>query len=99
MWKLFTKKDKRTSLEKEIEEVLEVMNYHQPESKEYTTISKNLELLYKAKSLEPKREWPVKLDTIITVAGSLLGILLILDYEKEDSVTSKALGFIVKGRV
>jgi hypothetical protein len=38
-------------------------------------------------------------DTIAVVAGNLLGIILILGYEKADVITTKALGFVLKGRV
>ena len=31
--------------------------------------------------------------------GNLMGIFLILGYEKANVITSKALGFIIKGRV
>lgn len=46
-----------------------------------------------------KSEWQVSPDTLLVVAGNLLGILLILTYEKADIITSKALNFILKGRV
>ena len=38
-------------------------------------------------------------DTLLIVGGNLLGILLILNYEKLDIVSSKAVGFILKARV
>lgn len=38
-------------------------------------------------------------DTMLVVAGNLLGIVLILKHEKIDIVTSKALSFVLKGRV
>lgn len=99
MFKWFAKKDKSSSLEKEIENVLEIMQYHQPESDEYTTMASNLERLHKAKALIPERKCPIPVETLLTVAGSLLGIVLILKYEETDSITSKAIGFIVRGRV
>lgn len=46
-----------------------------------------------------KSEWKVSPDTLLVVAGNLLGILLILTYEKADFITSKAINFILKGRV
>jgi hypothetical protein len=63
----------------------------------YSTMTENVERLYKAKSYEKTRG--VSPDTIITVVGSLLGIILILGYEKAGVITSKALGFVLKGRV
>ncbi len=97
MFKKATKKDKRTNLEKEIDSVIEIMGGYQPASDEYTAASESLERLYKAKSLTPIRK--VSPDTILIVVGNLLGIGLILTYEKADVITTKALSFIIKGRV
>ena len=38
-------------------------------------------------------------DTLLIVGANLIGILLILNYEKLDIVSSKALSFILKARV
>ena len=38
-------------------------------------------------------------DTLLIVGANLLGILLILNYEKLDIVSSKAVSFILKARV
>lgn len=46
-----------------------------------------------------KNSWKISPDTVLVVAGNLLGILLILTYEKTDFITSKAINFILKGRV
>lgn len=97
MFNIITKKDKRTNLEKEIDSVIESMSHHKADTKEYAAMAKNLETLYKAKSNERNRY--VSPDAIAMVAGNLLGIVLILGYEKANVITSKALGFIIKGRV
>lgn len=57
-----------------------------------------------SKSLEEyenlvKSDWKVSPDTLLVVAGNLLGIVLILTYEKANIVVSKALNFVLKGRV
>lgn len=93
----FTKKDKRTSLEKEIESVLMSMRTVTAYSQEYTNMAANLEWLYKAKACERDRR--ITPDTMAVIAGNLLGILLILGYEKAEVITTKALGFVIKGRV
>ena len=92
-----TKRDKRSNLEKEIDRVLQEASYLDPHSKEYSEIAENVEKLYKAKSCEKSRN--VSPDTIAVVAGNLLGIALILGYEQTHVITSKALGFVLKGRV
>ena len=93
----FTKQDKRTNIEKEIDEVLKILSQVQPDTKEYSIITTNLERLYKAKSCETDRR--ISLDTIGIIAGNLLGIALILGYERANIITTKALGFVLKGRV
>ena len=97
MFEKITKKDKRTNLEKEIDCVVETMFKVDPASEEYTAMADNLEKLYKMKALSCDHQ--VSPDTIVVVAGNLLGIGLILAYEKANVITSKALGFIIKGRV
>lgn len=67
------------------------------DSKEYSDIVDNLERLYRAKSLDKQSK--VSWDTMAIIAGNLIGILMILSYEKADIITSKAIGFILKGRV
>lgn len=92
-----TKKDKRTNLEKEIDRVLKEAEYLNPNSDDYSVVAENIERLYKAKSCEKSRT--VSPDTIAVIAGNLLGIALILGYEQSHVITSKALGFVLKGRV
>jgi len=94
--KLF-KKDKRTNLEREIDSVLAIMSVWTPKSKEYTTMVENLEKLYKMKT--ESRVQKIKPDTIALLAGNLLGIVLILTYERTNVITTKALNFVTKGRV
>ena len=38
-------------------------------------------------------------NTVAIIAGNLAGIMLILNFEKLNVVTSKALSFVLKGRV
>lgn len=99
MFGKFTKENKRSNLEKEIDSLLAVMSTTQPASDEYKTMSENLERLYKAKSLESERKRKVSPDTIAVGMFSIGQMLLLLNYEKMDIVRSKALGFIFKGRV
>jgi len=46
-----------------------------------------------------KTNWKITPDTLLVVTGNLLGIILILHHEKVDIITSKALGFVLRGRV
>jgi len=93
--KLFTKK-KKQSVNKEIARVLTEMSKLEPNSKEYTMMANNLELLMSAIS---KKKAAISFDTVMTVVGSLGGIALIVFSEETRVITSKALSFVVKGRV
>ena len=44
-------------------------------------------------------DWKISPDTILIVGANLLGILLILNHERLDIISTKALGFVIKGRV
>lgn len=89
-----TKKDKRTELEKEIDKRLDTMvrTAQTPEQ-----VKAVMELMDKRKQLDEKKT--VSPDTMAVIAGNLLGILLILTYEKANVITTKALGFVLRGRV
>ena len=54
---------------------------------------------YQAYSQMIKPSWTVTPDTLVIAVTNLAGILLILNFEKLDIVRSKAMGFILKGRV
>lgn len=90
-------RDKRTNLEKEIDEVIDEMHNYSSASEDYTKMTVNLERLYKAKAQERDRR--VSPDTIAVIAGNLIGIALIIGYEQANIITTKALGFVMKGRV
>ena len=88
---------KKSQLDLEIESTFDELSELSKDSKEYEKIVKNLELLYKAKSLD--RQSGISKDTFLIVGGNLLGIILILTYERTEIITSKAISFILKGRV
>lgn len=97
MFNKFKNKDNRTLLEKEIDELVLELDQYPKTSKEYAEMITQLERLYKAKSYdEPRRISP---DAKATIAANLLGILLILSYEKTDIITTRAINFVTKGRV
>lgn len=94
----FGKRDKRTNLEKEIENVILAMGKLEASSKEYSTMAANLELLHKAQTVEVNRKQS-RNNAILVFSGNLIGIVLILCYEQASSITSKAVMFVGKGRV
>ena len=91
------KKDKRTLLEKEIDNILKTMLTMDAGSEEYTVMAENLERLYKLKAVDSTNK--VSADTMALIAGNLLGLALIMSFEKTNIITTKALGFVLRGRV
>lgn len=92
-----TKKDKRTEIEKEIDNLARSLRFYNPSEDSYATVAANLETLCRAQ--ERVRKPGVSPDAMVTAASSLAGILLILGYEHGHVITSKALAFVLKGRV
>lgn len=59
----------------------------------------NLNRKYQVYTEMLKPSWKVTPDTLLIVGGNLVGILAILNFERFDIVRSKALSFVLKGRV
>ena len=97
--KFFRKRDKRTKLEMEIDDVLEYMHVLSPTNEKYKEVSENLERLHKMKMAEKPVKSRVSPDVIVTVTGSIFTVGAILWHEKADVITTKALGFVLKGRL
>jgi uncharacterized protein YfkK (UPF0435 family) len=92
-WKL--KKTEPSSLENEIERLLEVMKNMDPaDDEKYSDVADQLVKLYKLKEVDSKKR--VSPDAMAAAATNLAGILLILNFEHAHVMTSKALGFVVK---
>ena len=89
---IFRNQDRRTPLEIEIDNLISELDYFDKSSKEYADMLGKLERLYKAKSYDTPRS--ISPDAKATIAANLLGIILILGYEKADIITTKALGFV-----
>lgn len=83
-------------LEKTIDDLISDIAGYEGDTDDYTKMVDNLETLYKLK-LEDKPD-RVKLDTIAIVAANLLGIIIIVGFEKSHVMTSKALSNLLKPR-
>lgn len=88
---------KKNKLDEAIDDLLDQMKTVGGSSMEYGAMVKNLAILQAAKTKVAERR--IKWDTILLVAGNLGGIALILFKEEADIITSKALSFVLKGRV
>lgn len=86
----------KTGLEKAIDDVLTDMQGYTSETDEFAKAVDQLDKLYKLKTIDsPERVSP---DTLAIIAGNLVGIVLIVGYERANVVTSKALTFVLKAR-
>lgn len=91
--------EKRKNIfELEIEAIWAHMEGLDPDSKEYEYSLKALEKLYMMKK-ENSKKLGVTPDTMAVVFGNLIGIGAILYHEKLNVLSSKALGFVIRGRV
>lgn len=94
MLKVFGKKSK---LDEEIEAVCEALKDTRCDDEKYDVYLSKLDTLYSLKA--KKAESGIKVDTVAMIAANLLGIALILGYEQAHVITTKAIGFVAKGRV
>lgn len=71
-----------------------------PETKEHAKVLKQIAQLEKIKKLSEKKPKMIFTpDALLTAGASLLGILLILNHERANVVTTKALGFVSKPKL
>ena len=78
-------------VDKLISKILKV----EPGTEEYSRLLGNLDQLLKAKGYTTK----IDPNTLVTALSSLIGIGLILNFERLGVLTSKATSFVLKGRV
>lgn len=93
---MFTKSPSETGLDKAIERVLAEMEKSQTDSIEYSEMADQLVKLHGLKVNSTKSR--ISRDTLATIFANLVGIVVILHYERVDVVASKALSFVQKLR-
>lgn len=96
---LTNKRDKRTALEMEIDDLTIGLQQIDPHSDEYHDRLESIERLSKLRDESRKSQRQVSPDTVLVVSGNLLGIVLILMHEKLHVISTKALNFVIRGRV
>lgn len=85
-----------TMLDVAISNIFSRMEETEPTTKEYAALVDELSKLLKLKENElPKRIDP---NIALQVAGSLAGVLLILNYERVNVITTKAAAFVMKAK-
>lgn len=95
---LFKKTEPTTNdvlLNEAIEEALRDFKGFSPNQEGY---AEAVDAIVKLKTLqdESKSRSTISLDTVVSVAGNLAGILLILNFERAGVVASKAISFVSK---
>lgn len=83
-----------TGIEKAIDAVLSEMENETADSDRYATMVNQLVKLHEMKTKEGRRR--PSPDAVVSAVASLLGIVLIVNYERVHVVTTRALGFIPK---
>lgn len=92
---LIKKPKEPTPLDRAIDELFSELQGLNGDSEEYDKMSDQLVKLMKLKK-EVEPSWRVSSDTLAVVGANILGILLILNYERAGVVASKALAFVGK---
>ena len=88
---------KMTHFDRTIDSVLDQLESFNAEDSEFKTIAENLATLCKAKAaIEPDQR--LQKGTVLTVGANILGLLMILDFERGGVITSKALSMLPKIR-
>lgn len=92
-----TPKGVESKLDNVMDTVLNEMEYVTPKSEEYPALLSHLERVVQ---LRQSQDWKKRIspDSVIMVAGNLLGILVIVAYEQKHVMTSKGLNFVLKSR-
>jgi len=76
------------SFDKEVEAVLEELSGLDRDSEEYRKTVENLKVLCEARGV--KNPSAPSIDTVLSVAANIIGILLVLNFERSGTIVSKA---------
>lgn len=96
----FTRKNKESDpLEKEIKAIFDELENCQKNGEDYGLLLERLEKLYSIRNDKKCSDIRIDPNKLIGAVTNLAGILVILNYEKANVLTSKAVGFVIKGRV
>lgn len=92
----FLKTRTQKSLDSEIDRLTGILSCMSPVDPDYAKISDNLKVLCEAR--EKKDPGVVSNEMLIGVAANVVGLLLILNFERTGVITSKALSFLWRGK-
>lgn len=89
------KTTEQTAIDKAIEEAYTQLAKHTAGTDEHNAIVKQIVEFEKILA-EKKKSRTISPDTMLIVGANIVGILLVLNFEKADVITSKAFGLIGK---
>lgn len=95
-----TKKKEPNYLDEEIKRVVDYISILDPTSEEYKKAVENLKVLTEAKATyETETKAKLNPNSVLAVGGNLLGIGMVLGYERLHIIASKALSFIIRPKI
>jgi len=95
-----TKKDKRTEIEKELDDLVLGLRGMDIGSGDYQRQLVLIERLHKLKGEKPpKWDWHSLIQPAMVIGGNFALAVLVLKHEELNIIATKAFGFIVRGRV
>lgn len=86
---------KNVALDKAIVEAISQLDAYPADSPEYAQIVKNITKMQKVRTSKKSRP-RISPDAVLTIAGNIVAVILITNYEKENSILSKAPNIIPK---
>lgn len=93
----FKREQTPSVLDSVIENLISEMAGYDPGDEVYTKAAANLKVLMEAKAAEPKQP-AVSPDTLAVVAANIVGIVMILAFEKNGIITSRAFSLVTRTR-
>lgn len=90
----FLKTKSQKAIDEEIVRLTEVLKTISPADKNYATVSDNLRVLCEAR--EKKDPSTISTELLLGIGANLIGLLVILNFERTGVITSKALSFLWK---
>lgn len=81
-------------MDAEIDHILTELSKLAPDSEEYTKAAENLKVLSEARSKKPYQI--IEPEAILMAGVNILGIVLILYFERFNVISSRAMSFIIK---
>lgn len=97
MYNPFIKNEPPSVIDPVIETLISEMSGYDASDELYSQAAANLKILMEAKAVEPKPS-RVSPETLAIIAGNLAGIVMILAFEKNGIITSRAFSLVTRTR-